>query len=177
MSPPPARIEMRLRELAQMFNSMDPSPFIDRDLDPDAEEYVVGWAREQPADREFELAIHLATPPPADRADGLQDAVRNYFRARALTKLLEFRQLMARGRQTLLIGVTFLAACLTLSGLVAKAPWGTGGAVLSESLTICGWVAMWRPLEIYLYGWWPVRREQRLFERLSRMQVRLLAAT
>lgn len=174
MSPSPARIEMRLRELAQMFNSMDPSPFIDRDLDPAAEEFVVGWAREQPTDREFELAIHLATPPPADRAAGLQDAVRNYFRARALTKLLEFRQLMARGRQTLLIGVTFLAGCLTLSGLVAKAPWGTAGVVLSESLTICGWVAMWRPLEIYLYGWWPVRREQRLFERLSRMQVRLL---
>lgn len=165
---------MRLRELAQMFNSMDPSPFIDRDLDPAAEEYIIGWAREQPTDREFELAIHLASPAPAERVAGVQDAVRNYFTARALTKLLEFRQLIARGRQTLLIGLTFLAGCLVLSGLVAKAHWGTAGDVLSESLTICGWVAMWRPLEIYLYGWWPVRREQRLFERLSRMLVKMV---
>ena len=32
---------------------------------------------------------------------------------------------------------------------------------------------MWRPLEIFLYDWWPVRSDQRLLERLARMQVRL----
>ena len=36
-----ARIQLRLRELAQLFNSMDPSPFLDRDLDADAEEFIV----------------------------------------------------------------------------------------------------------------------------------------
>ena len=30
-----------------------------------------------------------------------------------------------------------------------------------------------RPLEIYLYDWWPVRDERRVFERLSRMSVRV----
>ena len=33
-----------------------------------------------------------------------------------------------------------------------------------------GWVAMWRPLEIFLYDWWPVRRLQVAYERLARMQ-------
>ena len=34
---------------------------------------------------------------------------------------------------------------------------------------------MWRPLEIYLYDWWPVRDEWRTLQRLARMHVRLIS--
>ena len=34
-------IEVKLTELNQLFNSMDPSPFHERDLDHDAEEFIV----------------------------------------------------------------------------------------------------------------------------------------
>jgi len=39
--------------------------------------------------------------------------------------------------------------------------------VLEESLIIVGWVANWRPLEIYLYDWWPIRRHILLFRRIA----------
>ena len=42
-------LELRLRELAQLFNSMDPSPFHERDLDAAADAFIVEWARELPA--------------------------------------------------------------------------------------------------------------------------------
>ncbi|HYF36884.1 MAG TPA: hypothetical protein VD994_16425 [Prosthecobacter sp.] len=42
----PALIEVKLTELAQLFNSMDPSPSHERDLDQDAEDFIVSWARE-----------------------------------------------------------------------------------------------------------------------------------
>jgi hypothetical protein len=171
----PARIELRLRELAQLFNSMDPSPFIDRDLDADAEEFIVSWVRELPTTpSELELAIHVAAPPPADRAAGVGDAVRHYFHSRAEIRRREFRQLMRRGRISLTVGLLFLTVCFLLSELVAKLGYGTTAEILRESLTIGGWVAMWRPLEIYLYDWWPLRNEQRTLERLARMQVRLI---
>ncbi|MGH9221520.1 MAG: hypothetical protein ACRD1W_19605 [Vicinamibacterales bacterium] len=48
------------------------------------------------------------------------------------------------------------------------------GGLASESLLIGGWVAMWRPLEIFLYEWWPIRAEARLFDRLSAMTVRVV---
>ena len=48
------------------------------------------------------------------------------------------------------------------------------GRVLQESLLIGGWVAMWRPLEVFLYDWWPIRAEARLFDRLATMPVRLI---
>jgi hypothetical protein len=40
-----------------------------------------------------------------------------------------------------------------------------------EGLTISGWVAMWRPLQIYLYDWWPLRRRGSIFRKLSVMEV------
>ena len=169
-----ARIQLRLRELAQLFNSMDPSPFLDRDLDADAEEFIVSWAREHPKDHELELAIHLAAPPPADRAAGVEEAVHHYFSVRAQMKKNEFRQLMRRGRLSLIIGLLFMAGCLFVAGIVGGLGTGTATDIVREGLTIVGWVAMWRPLEIYLYSWWPLRDEQRLFVRLARMQVRFV---
>lgn len=44
----PHTIRLRLRDMSQLFNSMDPSPFIEKDLDDDAEEFIVSWAQEFP---------------------------------------------------------------------------------------------------------------------------------
>ena len=172
--PSHARIEMKLRELAQLFNSMDPSPFLDRDLDADAEEFIVSWAREHPKDHELELSIQLATPPPPDRVAGVEEAVHHYFSVRAQMKQHEFQQLLHRGRLSLAIGLGFLAGCLFLSGFAGGLGSGMFAGVVREGLMIIGWVAMWRPLEIYLYDWWPLRDELRLLERLARMPVRLV---
>jgi hypothetical protein len=172
----PARIEVRLRELAQLFNSLDPSPFIDRDLDADAEEFIVGWARELPHHDDLELLIHLSTPAEPDRAAGVQDAVRHYFASRAEIKRRELRLLFRRGRASLVIGILFLAACFALAVALRPMLAKPLGDFVELGLQIVGWVAMWRPLEIYLYDWWPVRSDLRLFERLARMTVRLQGA-
>jgi hypothetical protein len=42
------RIEVFVDRIEQLFNSMDPSPFQERDLDDDAEEFIVSWAQEFP---------------------------------------------------------------------------------------------------------------------------------
>ena len=173
-SPDNNKIEVRLRELAQLFNSMDPSPFIDRDLDADAEEFIVSWAREMPHKGELELVIHLATAPPADRAAGTEEAVHHYFASRAEVKQRELRLLLRRGRTSLLIALLFLAACFGLGGLAKQAvSLGRWNELVELGLHIAGWVAMWRPLEVFLYDWWPIRSDQRLLERLARMKVRL----
>ena len=38
---PDANIEIKLSRMQQLFNSFDPSPFHERDLDQDAEAYIV----------------------------------------------------------------------------------------------------------------------------------------
>ena len=172
-----ARISLRLRELNQLFNSLDPSPFLDRDLDHDAEEFIVSWAREAHGCRAFELVVHLGTPPDPQRAAETEDAVRHYFSERADLKRREFRQLLRRGHTALVIGTLFLAVCLFLSGVVSRLFMPGVAEVLREGMIIVGWVAMWRPLEIYLYDWWPLREQWRGLERLAHMRVRLVVAT
>jgi hypothetical protein len=171
----PHRIELNLRDLGQLFNTMDPSPFHEKDLDRDAEEFIASWVREFPVQEPVELIVHLSQAPPGQAPQPLvEQAVRNYFAYRARLNRLEFRHLMKDGRQTLLIGLLFLGACLAVSELLVGERSGTFLSVVRESLTIGGWVAMWRPLEIYLYEWWPLRRRGRIFEKLSRMPVQVL---
>jgi hypothetical protein len=168
-------IQLKLREVSQLFNSLDPSPFNEKDLDHDAEEFIVSWARELARHRELRLVIHLENPlaPPQTEAS-VGDSVRHYFAYRASINRLELRDLLKRGRTSLIIGVCFLVACLLLVHLIAtRAPEGVFGGIAQESLTIGGWVAMWRPMEIYLYDWWPIKRRGDLLAKLSRMKVDL----
>jgi hypothetical protein len=47
------------------------------------------------------------------------------------------------------------------------------GWILKESVLILGWVANWRPLEIFLYDWWPLARRRDLYLRLAAARVEL----
>ena len=67
---------------------------------------------------------------------------------------------------------------VTLAGLVDRALRGNQvAALIRESMAIGGWVAMWRPLEIFLYDWWPILAERKLFDRLSAAPVRITFKT
>lgn len=171
-------MEVHLRTVQQLFNSLDPSPFVARDLDQDAEEFIVGWARELPRTGEFRLVIHVDeyTDDPAVQAR-VSAAVRNFFEYRTRVVAREFSQLMREGRLSLLIGLLFLGGCLLgarfVSGIAADHPLME---FASESLIIGGWVAMWRPMEIFLYEWWPLARKRGIMSRLARMEVELRRA-
>ena len=167
-------IELELHDLNQLFNSMDPSPFNAKDLDHDAEEFIVSWAQEYPLNQPVTLRIHLELWPPEDPTQLIQEAIHNYFAYRAKINNLEFTRLMKQGRASLLIGLPILGVCLLLSKMLLGGEAGTWAAVVRESLTIAGWVAMWRPMQIYLYDWWPVRQLGRVYEKLSQMPVEVI---
>ena len=150
---------------------MDPSPFHERDLDDDAEEFIVSWAREFPHRDPISLVVHVnQLAPHGEPQHLLETAVHNYFAYRAKLNRLEFRYLLKHGRTTLIIGLAFLATCMLTSQLLRYRA-GTLAIILREGLIIAGWVAMWRPMEIFLYEWWPLLRKGRLYEKLSRMRV------
>jgi hypothetical protein len=168
-------IEVSVGQLKQLFNAMDASPFRERDLDPNAEEFIVGWAREAPAKARLGLLVHLDRPAgEAEEAAALRGAIHEFFAHRADVSRRRLKRLFQLGRTSLAIGVVFLAAS-TLAGEFAAGAIGGGriADVVRESFLIGGWVAMWRPLEVFLYDWGPVRAEIRLFERLGAMPVRI----
>jgi hypothetical protein len=166
------RIELSLRNIDQLFNTMDPSPFHEKDLDHDAEEFILGWAEEFHRHEPLALVVHLEQGADArDAQRTVQDAIHHYFAYRARLNQLEFKRLMKQGRTSLVVGLSFLGACLLVIELVLANRLGTLPNLLAQSLTIAGWVAMWRPMEIYLYEWWPLRRRGHILGKLSTMPV------
>ena len=171
---PAGRIELKLRELNQLFHSLDPSPFRERSLDSEASEFIVSWARDLSPGEPLELVVYLSEPPrDRDLAQHAEAAVRSHFAYLAEGKKREFRQLMARGRSSLWIGLGFLGLCTLAGNLLPMSDDSAYVRFVREGLLIGGWVAMWRPIEIFLYDWWGVRRQQRGYERLARMPVRI----
>lgn len=177
--PTPARqevIELRIGELRQLFNAMDPSPFRERDLDQNAEAFILGWARDLPRKARLAMLVYVDRPIAPEEPAVVRDAVRAFFSQRANGARQRLRQLLRVGRTSLIIGITLLAASVGLGSLVVNTlPGRPIAEILRESLLIGGWLAMWRPLETFLYDWWPIRSEAALFDRLSAMPVRVLS--
>ena len=169
-------LEVRVAELRHLFNAIDPSPFRQRDLDPRAEEFILDWSRDLPANAPLALLVHLERAVgQSDEAVVLRAAIHEFFGARAAGMRRRLRDLFRRGRISLAIGLAFLASSIGVGdGLAFYLPDSRWTEVVREGLLIGGWVAMWRPLEIFLYAWWPIRAEARLGDRLSAMPVRIV---
>ena len=174
-----ALIEVHVSDLKELFNSLDPTPFHKRDLDPDAEAFIAGWARDLPTSAAFGLLVHAdRTPDTADASETLHAAVRDHFARRAGETRRRLRLLFRNGRIALIIGLAVVTGSVIIGDIVASAFSESGiGGIVRESLLIGGWVAMWRPLEVFLYDWWPIRSEARLYDRLSAMTVKVRPAT
>ncbi len=165
-------VEIRLRELRALFNSLDPAPFLDKDLDDEAEQYIVGAVEEFPLKTPLRLVLHVPAAAHADPvAPVLGEALRGYFDYRAAHVERELAALMRRGRASLLIGLGFLFACLAARRVLGQMLTGAWQDILGEGLLISGWVAMWRPLQIYLYDWWPLARRRRILRKIRDLPV------
>ena len=157
---------IRVREARQLFNSMDPSPFRERDLDRDCEQFILDWARELPADGPIEIEVHLEPEHATEETHALlREAIRTHFAREVDVVTARLKLAVREGRRALLVGLLFLAVCNTIANALSGE--GHLGATVSEGLAIAGWVAMWRPMEVFLYDLWPLRRERRLFRRLA----------
>jgi hypothetical protein len=179
MTVPHGVIEVRLRELSQLFDSLDPSPFVEKDLDPKAEEYVVDSVRDLPPATVLSLVVHLDHPLALpEQEDVVGDAIREHFARQSRRLQRRLRLLIRRGLVSLAIGMAFLAAAFAITQLISRLLGESGWLrVFEQGLLIVGWVAMWRPLEIFLYDWWPIVGERRIHDRLSRIQVRIAPRT
>src|SRR5450631_264200 len=94
----PHKIELNLREVGQLFNTMDPAPFPEKDLDKDAEEFILSWVREFPLNEPATLVVHLAEFPSGEHPQtAIEQGVHHYFAYRARMNQMELRRLFSDG--------------------------------------------------------------------------------
>ncbi|MGK5095337.1 hypothetical protein WDW89_25405 [Deltaproteobacteria bacterium TL4] len=165
-------IELKLQNIQQLFNTLDPSPFYEQDLDNDAEDYIMNSVNDFSLKTPLSLVLHLNQELSAKESrDSLRQAIHNFFSYRATMAQHELRFTLRQGRISLLIGLGFLVFCIMLRQLISTlgaSPWYD---LLAEGSLISGWVAMWWPIHTFLYAWWPIRDKQKKFEKLSQIDV------
>lgn len=172
---PVHRLALRVKELSQLFNSMDPTPFLNKDLDPVAHEYIESWASTHPINSRLHLTIHLEQwPAEGDPTEMLTGAVHNHFIYKAQLTRRKLHQVLMQGRMSLAIGLVFVSLCLIAADYVGGLGTGVSYRITSESLTIMGWVAMWKPMQIFLYDWWPILKKIRLYLNLGRSHIQVV---
>lgn len=158
-------IEVRIDELADLLDERDPTPVPGRSLNPYINEFVTSWAYELPSDADLSLVVHVPSRVDPGAATWAEAAVRAAFAVEAESEVRALKDLFRGGRIALMFGLLALVGFVTVSRILANA---TGFLeILREGLAVAGWVALWRPLEIYLYDWWPIRRSIRTYRRLE----------
>jgi hypothetical protein len=169
-------IRVHARDPIELLNPIDPSPVAERDLNAEVERFIVSWARDLPRHAPLELRIQVDRPAPGG-CEEVTEAVHRFFAQRSATIRRELRTLLRRGRISLIIGLIFLAVCVVAADVAGHALNPPELAeVVQQGLNVAGWVAMWRPMEIFLYAWWPLASDARLYDRLSQMPVTMTGA-
>lgn len=165
-------IEMRLRTVMQIFNSLDPSPFHEKDLDPDAEAYITDIVQDFPLAQPMKIVIHLpCREAECEEARTLEHAIQNHFSYLEAAAARELRLKFRQGRVSLVIGIAFLLVMGVISTVISPYTHSGFAAWVAGGLLIVSWVAMWEPINTFLYLWWPIRRKQRIYAKISRMRV------
>jgi hypothetical protein len=156
-------IDIRVASIEQLFDNRDPAPFRERDLDPDLVEYLLAAGDDLGPQPAFRMVFWLVRPcQPGE----IEAAFRAHFEYE-LDRLERKRRRQRRtGQVALLLGIGLIVALLSLAQLVTRVIAGPIGVALHEGLVISSWVVLWRPVEILIYDWIPVRRERRGMRRL-----------
>ncbi|AFZ34708.1 hypothetical protein Sta7437_1135 [Stanieria cyanosphaera PCC 7437] len=166
-------VEVKLSSISQLFNSFDPSPFIEKDLDDEVENYIVQSVREFSINTPLKLIFYLPPEKQDEAKQILPEAIHHYFDYRKQNSEKELRTILRQGRTSLIIGLVFLFTCISTTEFTNWLASGPLTHIFQEGLVIIGWVAMWRPIEIFLYDWWSIKNNQKLYDKLSQITIEI----
>ncbi len=167
-------VDIFLKNILQLFDRRDPSPFKEKDLDEDFSRYLILAVREIGENKKIKLVIKMPDHQPTYlKARDVEEAIVNFFAFEEENFRNDLSVLFKQGRSTLTVGLIFLASCYTAYYFLKEDPTLWSG-VLSESLTVVGWVAMWRPINIFLYDWLPIWDRINLMRQIQKIKVEII---
>jgi len=163
-------VYVHVRRLGQLFNSLDPAPFWERDLDPSAGEFIEDEFSDKPRDRAWVLEVSTEEDQNFNTKD-VQSAVTTYYQRMVTSASKKIRDKLWIGQWALLIGVAVFLACMLLRGLLEQHLASGPPRLLDEGLIVLAWVALWIPVEQFFYDLAPLFRERRFYRRLTQVRV------
>ncbi|CAJ38148.1 hypothetical protein [Methanocella arvoryzae] len=169
-------IEMNLSSVLQLFNSLDPAPFHEKELDKYAEEYIIDAVKDFPPKTRFKIVIYLPDRDINTKVSvEIAKAIRSHFEYRSHMERRKFRERLIYGEFALVVGLTFLAiATIASMAIDTYAGQHPAAHLVSTALEVTGWVAMWEPVTVFLFQLWPIRKQRKLYDKISQMEIDIL---
>lgn len=165
-------IDVKSESVGHLLDNRDPAPFGERDLDPGLAQYLLDAGDDLMKRGRYRVVFWLDQPSPPD---AIEQAFRGHFED-VVERIHRTRRRRRRtGQVTLVLAVGLVVGLLMLSQLVATMVPGSLGVGLKEGLVISSWVVMWRPVEILIYDWIPVRHERNVALRLLDAEIHVRA--
>jgi hypothetical protein len=85
-------IELKLGSVNQLFNSFDPAPFYEKELDGAAEKYIVDTVRDFPKNTPFKMVVYLPEDVvQTEQAKTIEQAIHHHFQYLVLATDRNFR--------------------------------------------------------------------------------------
>jgi hypothetical protein len=162
-------IQVRVPTVERIFNPVDPSPLEERSLNDEVAAWIEEWA-EDIDEEHVVLEIYVADGTVIGKEAAVTAGLRDHFEYREWSAARRLSLLWRDGLISLAIGLTAMTVFTTASRLIGASK-NPVAEVLHEGLLVIGWVSMWKPIEIFLYEWWPIRRELRAYRRLAAADV------
>ncbi len=156
-------VDVRVGKLDQLFDNRDPAPFRERDLDPELAEYLYDSGEDLLGAERVRVVFWLEQPCVPKE---VEEAFRAHFEEARDRAKRDRRRQRGTGFVALFIALPAMAALLALSQFIVLWVPGSGGAMLKEGLILSSWILMWRPAEVLIYDWIPVRHERRVLAKL-----------
>jgi hypothetical protein len=164
-------IDLSFQDYGQLYDNRDPAPFKERDLDQEFVRYLMMCMAELPEKEPKKIVLKGPTLSPGSKAqEEFIEALHRYFEHEVRALDNEIKELLRLGRTSFFFGISFLIICLVLATKLI----GEGSLIqkiFREGLVIMGWVALWKPINIILYEWWPHLIKRKTLKYLSKIKV------
>lgn len=172
-------IKIYLDEISHLFNSPEFDPFSDRPIFSSGLESAINEIKMARRKSRHRLVLFLPGEKiNSDMEATMRKAMDNYCTHKLEESRREQMLLRWEGFEALQTGLIFMAICLFLSLSIREVQEIPAylRTFIGEGLSIVGWVSMWKPIDIFLYQWWPHWQSRFVFEKLKQAELLICAA-
>lgn len=151
---PEENISIHIDSPSDFFNDFDCSEIEHRELSQDLEDYLVGKVDKIDHLVNLKITVNIENSDQIISNENLKKAIENHFEFKTIEQFKENHKLHKKWLRNFIVGLFFLGFCLLLSQIFHMPYFEDKPvfAVLRESLSIIGWVAIWEPTGYFLFG-------------------------
>lgn len=160
-------IEVRVKDLHQLFDYRDPAPFRQRDLDEEFAKYLESYLDEISPSRPIKIRIYIESSDDSVPTSDIKDSVHDYFLYQIQIKRGQLSKTYRTAQIFLLIGIILIAVCLGIAHFLSTIESSPLISAVREGFIIFGWVSLWRPIDLILFDWYPIYDRIRIYRRLA----------